>query len=151
MHLSRLMLTGTTLLALSLVGGCSDDSETPDADSSPTVSANPTKEARTGCEADVEVTGDVKKSWSGEAFVITENKSGPVLYRSTKGKATLTLLAGDDDFDALGTLTVGKKRYTTQSGTVDVDPEGKGAEVDAEATGASGSGEAVTIVASFTC
>ena len=149
MHLSRLMLTGTTLLALSLVGGCSDDPEVK-ADAEPSTSVNPTKEARNACEAEVEVTGDVETSWSGEAFTITENTSGPVLYRATKGKATLTLLAADDNFDAIGTLAVGKKRFTTQSGTVEVDPEGKGAEVDADASDNSSESK-VHIVASFTC
>jgi hypothetical protein len=150
MHLSRLILTGTTVLALSLAAGCSDDPDE-QADAEPTTSANPTKEARNACEADVELTGDVKKSWTGEAFAITENQSGPVLYRATKGNATLTLLAGDDQFDALGTLTVGKKRFTTSSGTVDVDPDGKGAEVDADASGSGDKGGDAHIVATFTC
>ena len=157
MHLSRLMLTGTTLLALSLVGGCSDDSETPEGDSSPTASTNPTEEARTECEADVKLTGAVKKAWSGEAFVITENRSGPAQYKASKGKITLTVLAGEgsgeEEQPALAIVSAKGQNYTAQaseSDTIEADADGASASVDAEARGMGG-GKGVTIVASFTC
>ena len=107
-------------------------------------------EARTECEAEVELTGKIEKSWSGEAFVITENRSGPVLYRSTQGKLTLTVFGAEGDFDALGSLSTGKESYTTQGGDFEVDTDGGGAEVDADARG-NDSGKTVHITASFDC
>lgn len=144
MRLTRTLAAGTTVLALSLLAGCSDDADT-EADE-----PNPTVEARTACEADVALTGKVEQSWTGEGFVITENRSGPVIYRAADGKATLTVFAAEGEFPAVGSLTVGKKTYTTQGDTVEADAEGAGADVDAEAR-ADKPSDVVEIVASIDC
>lgn len=145
-------LLASGLAATVLLGGCSgDDSSDSEADASPTRKPRTTEEVRTQCEADVEITGAVKQSWTGEGFVITENQSGPVLYRAEKGKTQLTLLSAEGEFDALGQLRVGTKNYTTQQdGTLEVDDEGSGAEVDADATGTDGN-DRVHITATIDC
>ena len=149
---SLAVLVASGLAATVLLGGCSGgDSSDGDADASPTRKPRTTEEARTQCEADVEITGAVKQSWSGEGFVITENQSGPVLYRAEKGRTQLTLLSAEGEFDALGQLRVGAKSYTTQAdGTLEVDDQGTGAEVDADATGTDGN-DRVHITATIDC
>lgn len=140
----------TGLAATVLLSGCGGD-DSGDSDADPTRKPRTTEEVRTQCEADVELTGAVEQSWTGEGFVITENQSGPVLYRAEKGTTQLTLLSADGEFDALGQLRVGKQSYTTQAdGTLEVDDQGTGAEVDTDATGTDGN-DRVHITASIDC
>lgn len=132
------------LLPLGLLSACSgdDDSDSPD-------EAVATVEQREECQAEVELTGDVKASWSGEAFVVTENRSGPVLYKTTDGSTTLTLLAAAEDFPAVASLTTKKDTFSGSEGDFEVAEDGSGAEVTA--TLASGSGKSAELVASITC
>lgn len=142
---------GTAALAalvcsLGLLAGCSDDAGG-EADGTPT--SAPTEEQRGACEAEVELTGGLDASWSGEGFVVTENRSGPVLYKTSHQKLTLTLLGEDDDFPAVASLTTKQGTLSGSEGTIDVDPEGGGAEVETTLTG--GQGKPVDLVATFTC
>lgn len=108
-------------------------------------------EERSACEATVKVTGDKKARWSGEAYVVTGGDL-QAFYKTTKGKTALSIYTEADDSPAYAVLTAGKTTYTTQpgEGTVDVDPDGGGAEIDAEATGV-GAGDAVRVVATVEC
>ncbi|MCW2791873.1 MAG: hypothetical protein JWO76_971 [Nocardioides sp.] len=148
MHASRWIPALVTVFALGALSSCSsDDGDADSPEASPT--ANSTVESRNACTADVEVTGAVEKSWSGDASSITENRSGPVQYFATKGKVTLQVLAAEGDFDAIATLTTPRASYTSQGGTVEADDKGAGAKVDADATATKG--KPVHITASIDC
>lgn len=140
----------SVLCAMSVLSSCSGDDTPESAGKSASPSSTSTVEARNGCTADVELTGAVKKKWSGDAFSITENQSGPVQFRTVKGKFSLVVFGADDAFDALASLSTPKGGYTTQGGKVEVDDKNGGAEIDADAT-PSGAGKSVHITASFDC
>lgn len=143
------------LLPLGLLAGCSgDDGAEPGTDGSPTGSADAdkagdTEEKRAECSAEVTVSGAVKASWKGDAFAVTENRSGPAIYKTSKKKFTLTLLAGDGDIPAVASLATKKGSFSGADGTLDVDPDGGGAEVDAELRGSGG--KTANLVATITC
>lgn len=131
------------LLALGLLAGCGgDEPEEPD----PLAA---TEEQRGECEAEVEVTGAVTASWTGEAFVVTENRSGPTLYKSVDGKKTLTLLAAEGDFPAVASLSTNQGNFSGSDGTLEVDAEGSGATV--ETTLSAGAGTSADLVATISC
>ena len=131
------------LLSLGLLAGCGgDESDEPDP-------SGATEEQRAECEAEVEVTGAVKASWTGEAFVVTENRSGPTVYKAADGASTLTVLSADGDFPAVASLSAKQGGFSGSDGALDVDPDGGGATV--EATLKSGSGKSADLVATITC
>lgn len=159
MHLSRLMLTGTTLLALSLVGGCSDDSDTQDtANKEPAPTASNEQEGAASsksrdCKVDVAVSGDVEASWKGPGQAqVQKSASPPAFYQAAKGKNSIAVYAEGGDFQRSAVVTVNGNTYTTEQGAsgVDAEPNGKAATVDADAGGVKPN-SLVHIVASFTC
>ena len=131
------------LLALGLLAGCGgDESDDP-------APGSATEEQRGECEAEVEATGAVEASWTGEAFVVTENRSGPTVYKAADGATTLTVLAANGDFPAVASLATRKGGFSGSEGTLDVDADGAGATV--EATLKSGDGASTDVVATITC
>jgi hypothetical protein len=134
------------LLPLGLLAGCSGDDE-PDSDA-PDPAATKT-ETRAACTAEVTVKGGVKARWKGDAFAVTENRSGPTVYKTAKGPNTLTVLAEDGDSPSLASLATKKDSYSGSEGTFEVDPDGSGAEVEATLRG--GGGTSAELVASITC
>ena len=131
------------LLSLGLLAGCGGDES---ADPDPSAA---TEEQRAECEAEVEVTGAAKAAWTGDAFVVTENRSGPTVYKTTNGPNTLTLLSADGDFPAVASLATMKNSFSGSEGTLEVDEDGAGATV--ESTLKAGSGKSADLVATFTC
>ncbi|KQQ41792.1 hypothetical protein [Nocardioides sp. Leaf307] len=129
--------------------GCTGDESAPTS-SEQTRSADPVEE-ETACDATVKITGDKRVSWSGKAFAITADGSFAI-YKTSKGNNAITVLPAEDDIPASVTLTSGKANWTTQpdSGTVEVEPDGAGATIDAPAEGAA-PGDVVQIVANFAC
>ncbi len=97
----------------------------------------------------MDLSGAVKASWTGEAFVVTENRSGPVLYKAANKGNTLTVLGEDGDFPALASLATKKGSFSGGDGTFKVDDLGSGATVDA--TLQAGAGKSVDVVATITC
>ncbi len=140
-------LSASFLLSLGLLAGCGGDDD-PTADPSKATDGA-TTEQRGECEAEVELGGAVKASWTGEAFVVTENRSGPVLYKAANKGNTLTVLGENGDFPALASLTTKKGTFSGGEGTFEVDEEGSGATVDAALK--AGAGKSVDVVATITC
>jgi len=144
-------LSASFLLSLGLLAGCGGDEDSsadPGSDSSQ-ATEGATTEQRGECEAEVELSGAVKASWTGEAFVVTENRSGPVLYKAANKGNTLTVLGEDGDFPALASLATKKGNFSGGEGSFKVDDEGSGATVDA--TLQAGAGKSVDVVATITC
>ena len=155
MRLSRSLLA---LIALCLVSGltaCSGDDSTSDA-GAPTTKPSPTmtEEARTDCKVEVDLSGDVERTFKGKGFATTENTSGPPAFYQASGKGfSISLYAEGNGFkDASAVVTVKKVTYTTQpgSGDVEVDDSGKGGTVDADADGIKPDA-LVHVKASFDC
>lgn len=143
-------------LALSfglVVSGCSGDDQpgTPELNTPPSSRTGTTEEARTACEADVTVEGNVRRAWTGEGFVITENRSGPALYRAQDGPVTLTVYGPEEDRKAYAVVNAKGENYTTQpdEGTVEADPGGGSAKVESPASGFGG--RSVDVTASLSC
>ena len=149
-HLTALALLSPVLL----LTGCSGSDDSSAAAGSP--GDRPTSltstEVRDACQVKVHLTGGLTKHWNGKGFETTRNTSGPAaLYKATKGKFTLLVQSKNGDFPPTAVLSVGKRTLTTQGADgVEVDTNGKGATVDADAVGA-GAGGPVHVKASFSC
>jgi len=155
MRLTRALPVVTVLCLASALSACSGedskgDAATPSARSS---AAQPAKQ--TDCTAKVDLTGDVRASFEGKGFAITQSTSGPPAFYQAAGKGfSISLYAEGNGFkDASAVVTAKKKvTYTTQpgSGDVEVDASGKGGQVDADAAGIK-PGSLVHVKASFDC
>jgi hypothetical protein len=150
---TRSLLALSTLVLATTLAACSGDdgkSEASTAKPSPTM----TEEARTDCDVQVTLTGDVKASWKGQGFATTQNTSGPPAFYQAAGKGfTISLYSKGNGFDnASAVVTAKKVTYTTQpgSGDVQVDDSGKGGQVDADAAGIKPDA-VVHVKASFSC
>lgn len=140
---SRVAPAAALLVCLGLVSGCGgDDPDEPD-------TAASTVEQRGECEAEAKVTGAVKASLSGEAFVVTENRSGPVVYKIEDGPTVLTVLGEDGETPAIAALATKKGGFSGAEGTIEVDPDGGGVELDTTLQGDGGA--SVDVVATITC
>jgi len=149
------MLTGTTVLALSLEAGCSDDSDSPEAEgTSPTAAKGENAGTKSrDCKVDVAVSGDVEVTWKGKGQAqVQKSASPPAFYQASKGKNSLSVYAEGEDFERSAVVTVTGNTYTTEQGAdgVDARPNGKGATVDADASGVEPDSQ-VRVVATFTC
>ncbi|ANH38566.1 hypothetical protein I601_2141 [Nocardioides dokdonensis FR1436] len=102
------------------------------------------------CDAAVKVRGDEKARWKTDGFTILQDGT-QAFYKSTHKKFALSVFPDMEDMPAHAVLTVKGASYTTQdSGQVDADPEGSGAEVEAVATGVE-PGASVKLTASISC
>jgi hypothetical protein len=144
--LRSLVLVAPLLLSFALAG-CSDDESTTGAAQDDA----PVEETERGCEAKVKVTGDVKTKWKAEGLTILQDGS-QAFYKTTDKKFALSVFPAREDTPAVAVFTVKDDSYTTQddSGTVEADPEGSGAEVKATATGVQ-PGSSVKVKATITC
>lgn len=152
---ARTTLAAALIAALSLLGACSDDDKDPAADPSPSERTNTATEQRVDCEAEVAYKGGkTEGGWSGKAFAITENRSGPVQYRTEKGKASLAVFGEEsEEQPAFAMLKVKGATYTGTAAeglTIEGDPDGAGAEVDGELNGM-GALPSLEVTATITC
>lgn len=156
MHFSRLILTGSTVLALSLAAGCSDDPDSPADDASPTGAATTAEQQASksrDCKVDVTVSGAVEATWKGEGQAQVQRSAGPpAFYQASKGENSIAVYAEGEDFERSAVVSVGGATFTTEQGAdgVEARPNGRGASVDADATGVDPDSQ-VRIVATFTC
>lgn len=168
MRTFRLLLPALTV-ALALTACSSDDSsddKTPaDATSQTTAGGEASPgEASEGagqspvpvqprdCQATVEVTGKVEAAWKGKATVRGEESGPSAVYLTADGKKTVTAYAKGEGFNPSVNFYDGKQVFATAPGSgtgLDIRPNGKSAEVDAEAFNVEG--DTVQIVVSFDC
>ena len=155
MRLSRSLPVLAALCLASGLTACSSQDSKSDADA-PSARPSPTmtEEARTDCQVQVTLTGDVDRTFKGKGFATTKNTSGPPAFYQAAGKGfSISLYSEGNGFkDASAVVTVKKVTYTTQpgSGDVEVDASGKGGQVDADAAGIKPDA-AVHVKASFDC
>lgn len=152
MRLPRLPIAALALAAA--LTGCSGDDSEPEGEAPPASSAPepdvPGEEH--GCRATVEVTGTVEASWEGKATVRGEEAGPDAVYLTAQRKKTVTAYAVGEDFPQSVNFYDGEQVFATQPGSdagLDIRPDGKMAEIDAEAFNVQG--ESVQIVASFDC
>ena len=105
-----------------------------------------------GCRATVSVTGTVEASWEGRATVRGEEDGPSAVYLTTSKKQTVTAYAKGEDFPPSVNYFDGEQVFATRPGNgqgLDIRPNGKVAEIDAEAFNVDG--DTVQVVASFDC
>lgn len=163
MRFPRLLIAALALTTA--LTACSGDDSEPEGDESPGESsgASPGATPRTtdepksageerGCRATVKVTGTVEASWKGKATVRSEEAGPGAVYLTAKRKKTVTAYAKGEDFPASVNFYDGKQVFATQPGSgtgLDIRPNGKLAEVDAEAYNVEG--DTVQVVVTFDC
>jgi len=104
------------------------------------------------CRATVSVTGAVDAAWKGKATVRGEEDGPSAVYLTADGTKTVTAYAKGEDFPPSVNFYDGKQVFATQPGStqgLDIRPNGKVAEIDAEAFNVQG--KTVQVVASFDC
>ena len=145
------MLAVTAVLAVSGLAACGGSEGSGSDGKGDTASA---PESQAPCTADVELTGAVRKSWSGDGYVNTGGDK-QAFYKTSKGKKSVSIIPGQDDQPATPIVAAKGLTFTVQpgEGTVDVDPDGGGAKVDADAVTTTKKGKTVTVhvVADFDC
>lgn len=136
------------LAATIVIAGCGADegSSRVDGDGAPD-----DEKTRSGCEAEVELAGEVTASWRDEGFAQVRGDA-EAFYMATHERVALSLFAAVEDRPARAVLTVGEESYTTRgrSGVLEVDTDGAGARVEATAR-AIKRGRAVDIDATLEC
>lgn len=150
----------TALVALS---GCSGDDSSPESSNNEseatgrvTPSETPTKRPvrESDCQADVELTGAIKASWSGEATAKRGGYEKFTSYTTSNGDVTVSVLPAAKGVPATPVVTKGGETFTVQpkTGKVKVDKKGGGAEIDAKAVRTTGGKtRTVAIKATFDC
>ena len=161
MRCLRLLITALALTAaLTACSGddSSDESSAGDAASQATDGGSPSEEEsqaigeERGCRATVSVTGTVEASWEGRATVRGEEAGPSAVYLTASKKQTVTAYAKGEDFPPSVNFFDGEQVFATRPGSgqgLDIRPNGKVAEIDAEAFNVDG--DAVQVVASFDC
>lgn len=144
-------LLATALLALTACGG-SDSAEGGSDGDDP--GSFPTLESG-GCEADVEITGDVEASFSGDASVETSESSGPpAFYQVSDDDLVLSIYASGNGFDATFLLSDGADgQYggpLTGAAADAVSADGSGARIDADGDEVAGT-RRIHVTATVTC
>ncbi|MDT9591971.1 hypothetical protein RDV89_02765 [Nocardioides zeae] len=108
------------------------------------------------CDAEVEITGALEASWSGDAVTASGGASGaPALYQAvSEDGVSVTVNAGGPGFDAAVLVAdAGGMTYGSTPGAdgVDASADGTGATVDTELLAPELPGEAARVVATFSC
>ncbi|GEP38956.1 hypothetical protein NPS01_26190 [Nocardioides psychrotolerans] len=160
MRSPRLLLTALALTAAltACSGDDSSESDAPAGDAASQATDAPSEEEsqvpgeERGCRATVSVTGTVEATWEGKATVRGEEAGPSAVYLTADGKQTVTAYAKGEDFPPSVNFYDGTQVFATQPGTatgLDIRPNGKIAEIDAEAFNVGG--KTVQVVASFDC
>lgn len=160
MRSPRLALTALALTAAltACSGDDSSEGDAPAGDAASQATDAPAEEEtqvpgeERGCRATVSVTGAAEASWEGKATVRGEESGPSAVYLTADGKKTVTAYAKGEDFPPSVNFYDGKQVFATQPGTgtgLDIRPNGKVAEIDAQAFNVQG--ETVQVVASFDC
>jgi hypothetical protein len=105
------------------------------------------------CTANVQLSGAIKASWSGEATTSTGGYEKNASYTTSKAGVTVAVLSAAK-MRATPIVAKGGVTYTAQpkSGVVKVDKKGGGGEVDAKATVLKdGKIKTVNVKATFDC
>lgn len=155
MRFPRLLIAALALAAA--LTACSGDDSEPKGEDPPVATPSATDEPDIpaegrGCRATVEVTGEVEASWEGKATVRSEEAGPAAVYLTAQRKQTVTAYANGEDFPPSVNFYDGEQVFATQPGNstgLDIRPNGKLAEIDAEAFNVQG--ETVQVIASFDC
>ena len=158
MRSPRLLITALALTAaLTACSGDDSEGDAPAGDTASQASDGTGEESQVpgeerGCRATVSVTGVVEASWDGKATVRGEEDGPSAVYLTARKKQTVTAYAQGEDFPASVNFYDGEQVFATQPGSsqgLDIRPNGKVAEIDAEAFNVQG--ESVQVVGSFDC
>lgn len=147
----RLILGTLATLALGGLTGCSDDEE-PQTSAEPSgMSTSQMAALQPGeCKLDVTISGDAEAEFSSKGeFNGSINESQPSIYRFFPGKDQVVVYAAGGDIKEAMTFSLDGSNYSTSGGELDVDPDGGGATIDAQAQ--STDGKVVDVAGDVTC